>query len=189
MRILHISLYYPPVAGTTAEYAQHIVKHTRDIQNGFDVRVLTSNLQKNNAALPPDRLLDDPMHVQRLHHLRLPFSLYPRLQALFYYIGHHKPDIIHTYDIYSPNTRVAAAYAHKYAIPLILHPCTSKRPSLLKTHHLTKAAAIITHSPKEQDAIQHFAPNTTPAFLVSPQQLNTIKKLTELYRQLGQKTS
>jgi glycosyltransferase involved in cell wall biosynthesis len=89
-----------------------------------DVRVLTSSMRTHGpiSELDPNLLLDDPMYVQRLHHSRTPIFSYPRLQALSYYIGHHKPDILESYSFWYQPADITARYARRHNIPFIFHP-------------------------------------------------------------------
>lgn len=124
MRILHTTLRYPPASGGVEEYVHQIVERTRDVSQRRDVRVLTSKLRTHGpiSELDPELLLDDPPYVQRLHYASTPLISYPRLQALQYYIGHHKPDIIHAYGFWYHPADGAARYARKHDIPFIFHP-------------------------------------------------------------------
>ena len=102
MRIVHVSLRYPPATGGAERYVHDIVTHTRSVPEKRDVRVLTSRLRTHGplSLLDPNLLLDDPIYIQRLHHSATPFVSYPRLQAFRYYLGHHAPDIIHAYGFW-----------------------------------------------------------------------------------------
>lgn len=124
MRIVHTCLRYPPATGGVETYVEAIVKRTRNIDTGRDVRVLTSSMRTHGpiSLLAPDLLLDDPIYVQRLHHAGTPFISYPRLQALSYYLAHHEPDIIHGYSFWYQPADVAARYARRHGIPFIFHP-------------------------------------------------------------------
>jgi glycosyltransferase involved in cell wall biosynthesis len=124
MRIVHTSLRYPPATGGVETYVRGIVEHTRDPAAGRDVRVLTSGLRTHGppALLDPDLLLDDPMYVQRLHHAATPLVSYPRLQALRYYLGHHRPGILHGHGFWYQPADVSARYARRNHIPFVLHP-------------------------------------------------------------------
>lgn len=123
MRILHTCLRYPPATGGVETYVKEIVERTRQIPER-DIRVLTSNMRTHGpiSELDPNLLLDDPMYIQRLHHARTPIFSYPRLQALNYYIGHHKPDILHGYSFWYQPADVTARYARRHNIPFIFHP-------------------------------------------------------------------
>lgn len=124
MRILHTALRYPPASGGAEVYIQNIVERTRDIEKKRDVRVLTSAMRTHGPVdmLPPEQLLDDAIYVQRLRVSETPYVSYPRLQALSYYIGHHKPDIIEGYGFWYQPADAAARYAKKHDIPFIFHP-------------------------------------------------------------------
>ena len=124
MRILHTCLRYPPATGGVETYVNELVKRTYNINEKRDVRVLTSKMRTHGpiTELPPESLLDDPIYVQRLHHANTPLISYPRLQALKYYIGHHKPNIIHGYSFWYQPADVAARYAKQNNIPFIFHP-------------------------------------------------------------------
>lgn len=124
MRVVHTCLRYPPATGGAETYAHEIVQRTRDGKAGRDVRVLTSKMRTHGpiSELDPELLRDDPPYVQRLHHIATPIISYPRLQALQYYIGHHKPDIIHGYGFWYHPADGAARYARKHGIPFIFHP-------------------------------------------------------------------
>ncbi len=124
MRILHTALRYPPATGGAEVYVQNIVDRTRDIEQKRDVRVLTSAMRTHGPVelLAPDQLLDDPIYVQRLRVSETPYISYPRLQALSYYIGHHKPDIIESYGFWYQPADTSARYAKKHKIPFIFHP-------------------------------------------------------------------
>ncbi len=124
MRIVHTALRYPPATGGVETYVEEIVKRTYNIDEDRDVRVLTSKMRTHGplSELAPELLLDDPIYVQRLHHMATPLISYPRLQALSYYIGHHKPDILHGYSFWYQPADVAARYAKKHHIPFIFHP-------------------------------------------------------------------
>ncbi len=105
----------------TSEESLH---DTSEVSGIRDVRVLTSNLRTHHpiSKLDPELLLDDPMYVQRLHHLATPIFAYPRLQALKYYIGHHQPDILHSYGFWYQPADVTARYAKQHSLPFIFHP-------------------------------------------------------------------
>ncbi|MCE9642705.1 MAG: glycosyltransferase family 4 protein [Candidatus Andersenbacteria bacterium] len=124
MRILHTALRYPPASGGAEKYIQNIVQKTRNVEKDMDVRVLTSAMRTHGpiSYLNPDALLDDPPYVQRLFVSRTPLVSYPRLQALNYYIGHHKPDILHSYGYWYQPADTTARYAKKHKIPFIFHP-------------------------------------------------------------------
>lgn len=124
MRIIHTCLRYPPATGGAETYVEQLVTSTRDIEAHRDVRVVTSKLKTHApiSVLSPEALLDDPPYVQRLHHARTPLLSYPRLQALQYYLGHHRPDIIHGYSFWYHPADAAARYARKHRIPFIFHP-------------------------------------------------------------------
>ncbi|MDA1169492.1 MAG: glycosyltransferase family 4 protein [bacterium] len=124
MKILHTALRYPPATGGAEVYVQNIVERTRDIKSNRDVRVLTSAMRTHGPInmLEPEQLLDDPIYVQRLHTSTTPYVSYPRLQALSYYIGHHKPDILESYGFWYQVADTSARYAKKHNIPFIFHP-------------------------------------------------------------------
>jgi hypothetical protein len=168
MRILHVLLYYPPAKGQAASCAHRLVQHTGNIDEKRDVRVLASNLQNNRSPLNPDLLLDDPMNIQRLHHIHLPLTIYPRLQALYYYITHHQPHIIHPYDINSPVTATAAKYPRHKNIDYILHQCATKTPSIIKSFLFIQASCVIFHTKKEKELLRGLIPSDIPSFLFSP---------------------
>ncbi|MBI4022097.1 MAG: glycosyltransferase family 4 protein [Candidatus Andersenbacteria bacterium] len=167
MRILHVCLRYPPAIGGVETYAERLVKETRDITAGRDVRVLTSKLYSHSplVELDPNLLLDDPMYVQRLHHAATPFISYPRLQALTYYLGHHRPDIIHGYSFWYQPADAAARYARRHDVSFILHPMFYRHGNRLKPtwelyrHTLGRAtfaaaSAVVVISPYEQRLIE-----------------------------------
>lgn len=124
MRILHSCLRYPPATGGVETYVKEIVERTRNLENGLDVRVLTSKLRTHHPAseLDPSLLINDPPYIQRLHHINTPVFAYPRLQALEYYLGHHKPDLIHSYSYWYHPADASARYARRNSIPFIFHP-------------------------------------------------------------------
>jgi len=128
MRIVHTSLRYPPSSGGAETYARDIVEQTRHIDDSQattkDVRVITSRLRTHGpiSQLPPESLLDDPPYIQRLHHARTPLISYPRLQALSHYIGHHNPDVLHSYGFWYQPADTTARYAKHHNIPFIFHP-------------------------------------------------------------------
>lgn len=124
MRIIHTALRYPPASGGAEKYIQEIVQRTRNIDEGRDVRVLTSKMRTHGPIelLDPELLMDDPAYIQRLHVSKTPKVSYPRLQALPYYIGHHKPDILEGYGFWYQPADVSARYAKKHHIPFIFHP-------------------------------------------------------------------
>ena len=124
MRILHTALRYPPASGGAEKYIEQLVMRTRSVENEMDVRVLTSSMRTHGpiSYLDPEVLRDDKPYVQRLFVSKTPFLSYPRLQALKYYIGHHKPDRVHSYGYWYQPADVTARYAKKHAIPFIFHP-------------------------------------------------------------------
>lgn len=124
VRIIHTCLRYPPATGGVETYVQQLVERTRDIAAGRDVRVLTSKMRTHGpvSELDPELLVSDPPYVQRLHRMITPLVSYPRLQALQYYIGHHRPDVIHGYSFWYYPADGGAKYARKHNIPFILHP-------------------------------------------------------------------
>jgi glycosyltransferase involved in cell wall biosynthesis len=124
MRIVHTTLRYPPATGGVETHVRDIVEGTRNIEEGRDVRVLTSKLRTHGpiSLLDPELLLDDPMYIQRLHHAGTPLVSYPRLQALAYYLGHHQPDIVHGHGFWYQPADAAARYAKKKGLPFIFHP-------------------------------------------------------------------
>lgn len=177
MRIVHTCLRYPPASGGVETYVKEIVERTRHIPSADepaaggnqirDVRVLTSNMRTHGpiTELDPDLLLDDPMYVQRLHHLATPFISYPRLQSLAYYLGHHQPDIIHGHSFWYQPADAAARFAQKHSIPFILQPyyyetAIRQKPfwQLYKRtvgkRTFAAAAAVITISPYEQSLLE-----------------------------------
>ena len=124
MRIVHTSLRYPPSSGGAENYAHDLIEKTKAASSALDVRVITSKLRTHGpmSELDPDLLLDDPIYVQRLHHLSTPLISYPRLQALPYYIQHHAPNIIESYGFWYQPADVTARYALKHKVPFIFHP-------------------------------------------------------------------
>ncbi|OGY32236.1 MAG: hypothetical protein A3C02_04535 [Candidatus Andersenbacteria bacterium RIFCSPHIGHO2_02_FULL_45_11] len=135
-RIVHTALRYPPATGGAERYIQEIVERTRSVEQGRDVRVLTSKMRTHGpiTLLDPELVMDDAIYVQRLHTSKTPWISYPRLQALSYYIGHHKPDIIESYGFWYQPADAAARYAKKHNIPFIFHPIyyennTRKKPT------------------------------------------------------------
>ncbi|HLC49505.1 MAG TPA: glycosyltransferase family 4 protein [Candidatus Andersenbacteria bacterium] len=124
MKILHTALRYPPATGGAETYIQQIVERTRSIEHHRDVRVLTSSMRTHGpiGLLPPEALLDDPIYVQRLRVSKTPYISYPRLQALSYYLEHHKPDILESYGFWYQMADASARYAKKHHIPFIFHP-------------------------------------------------------------------
>src|SRR3989344_5317829 len=124
MRIIHTALRYPPSLGGAEKYIEQIVTGTRNIEHGFDVRILSSAMRTHGpiSYLDPELLTQDPIYLQRLFVAKTPFISYPRLQALPYYIGHHKPDILHSYGYWYQPADTTARYAKKHKIPFIFHP-------------------------------------------------------------------
>ena len=124
MRIVHTCLRYPPATGGVARYVQELVTRTRDKQAQRDVRVVTSRMRTHGpvSLLAGKSLRDDPPFVQRLHHMATPCISYPRLQALSYYLQHHRPDVIHGYSFWYHPADGAAAYDRKHDLPFIFHP-------------------------------------------------------------------
>lgn len=124
MRIVHTALRYPPATGGAETYIKEIVERTRNIEEGRDIRVLTSTMRTHGpiTQLDPTLLGDDAIYVQRLHTSKTLGISYPRLQALSYYIGHHKPDILESYGFWYQPADVAARYAKKHRVPFIFHP-------------------------------------------------------------------
>lgn len=136
MRIVHTALRYPPATGGAERYIYEIVERTRNIDKSRDVRVLTSKMRTHGpiTLLDPKLLMDDPIYVQRLQTKKTPWLSYPRLEAISYYIGHHKPDILESYGFWYQPADVTARYAKKHHIPFIFHPIyyennTRKKPS------------------------------------------------------------
>lgn len=166
MTIVHTCLRYPPASGGAETYVKEIVERTKNTPDGFirDVRVLTSKMRTHGpiTELDPELLLDDPVYVQRLHHIATPFISYPRLQALKYYLGHHRPDIIHGYGFWYQPADVSARYAAKHHIPFILHPLyyTREKPVWKFYQHtignktFDLADVVIVISPYEQKLIE-----------------------------------
>lgn len=167
MRIVHTCLRYPPATGGVETYIREMVERTRDIDASRDVRVLTSKMRTHGpiTQLNANLLLDDPMYIQRLHHAPTPFISYPRLQALNYYIDHHKPDIIHGHSFWYQPADVAARFAMKHNIPFVLNPFYYENKIRHKaTWQLYKrfigrqtfaaATVVITISPFEQKLIR-----------------------------------
>ncbi len=124
MRIVHTALRYPPATGGAEKYIYEIVERTRSVDEARDVRVLTSKMRTHGPItnLEPELLMDDAIYVQRLHTAKTPWVSYPRLQALNYYIGHHKPDILESYGFWYQPADATARYAKKHNIPFIFHP-------------------------------------------------------------------
>ncbi len=110
--------------GGAEVYVRNIVERTRNIEEKRDVRVLTSAMRTHGpiSMLKPEQLLDDAIYVQRLRVSETPYVSYPRLQALSYYIEHHKPDIIEGYGFWYQPADASARYAKKHHIPFIFHP-------------------------------------------------------------------
>lgn len=163
MRIIHTCLRYPPATGGVETYVKKIVERTRNIPKR-DVRVLTSKMRTHGpiSELDPNLLLDDPMYVQRLHHARTPIFSYPRLQALSYYIGHHKPDILESYSFWYQPADVTARYARRHNIPFIFHPMYYPRhkptwklyQKTLGRATFAAADVVVVISPFEQQLIE-----------------------------------
>lgn len=124
MKIVHTALRYPPATGGAEIYIQNIVERTRNIEKNRDVRILASAMKTHGpiTMLPPEKLFDDPIYLQRLRVSSTPYVSYPRLQALSYYIGHHKPDILESYGFWYQAADTSARYAKKHKIPFIFHP-------------------------------------------------------------------
>src|SRR5689334_8944926 len=123
MRIVHTALRFPPASGGAEKYIAELVTRTRNPEQGRDVRVLSSAMRTHGpiSYLEPETLMNDPVYVQRLFVSKTPFVSYPRLQALSYYIGHHKPDMLHSYGYWYQPADVTARYAKKHSIPFIFH--------------------------------------------------------------------
>lgn len=124
MRILHTALRYPPATGGAEVYIQNIASRTRNVEQGRDVRVLSSAMRTHGPVtiLEPSSLRSDPIYLQRLFASQTPLVSYPRLQALSYYIGHHNPDILESYGFWYQPADVSARYAKKHNKPFIFHP-------------------------------------------------------------------
>lgn len=124
MRIIHTALRYPPATGGAETYIKEIVERTRNIDESRDVRVLTSKMRTHGpiTLLNPELLMDDAAYVQRLHTSNTPGLSYPRLQALPYYLDHHKPEILESYGFWYQPADAAARYAKKHRVPFIFHP-------------------------------------------------------------------
>lgn len=163
MHIVHTCLRYPPATGGAETYVHEIVERTRHIPER-DTRVLTSQMRTHGpiSALDPELLLDDPMYVQRLHYAATPLVSYPRLQALKYYIGHHQPDILHSYSFWYQPADVTARYAKRHNIPFIFTPFYYPRKKLswqiykhsIGQNTFAAADAIIIISPFEKKLIE-----------------------------------
>lgn len=167
MRIVHTCLRYPPASGGVETYTRELVERTRDIAQGRDVRVITSLMRTHGPInyLDPSLLLDDPPYIQRVYASATPFVSYPRLDALDYYIGHHRPDILHGYSFWYQPADVAARYTKKHNIPFMFHPIyyeneIRRKPvwQLYKKYYgtATFAAAdvVVVISPQEQQLIE-----------------------------------
>lgn len=167
MRIVHTCLRYPPALGGAETYIRNIVEQTRNVEANYDARVLTSKLQNHTpiTELDPELLVDDPIYIQRLFHSTTPFISYPRLQALTYYIGHHKPDVIHGYGFWYQPADTSARYARRHHIPFIFHPLYYENDTRQKVvwqvykHTIGRrtfeaADVVVTISPYEQSLIQ-----------------------------------
>lgn len=167
MRIVHTCLRYPPATGGVEAYVRDVVLRTRNIEEGRDVRVVTSSMRTHGpiSLLHPDTLLDDPPYVQRTHVAATPWVSYPRLQGLGYYLLHHQPDIIHGYSYWYQPADVAARVARRNGIPFIFHPmfyynahrkklvwCIYQQLRGRATFAAADAVAVI--SPYEQKAIE-----------------------------------
>ena len=197
MRIVHTCLRYPPASGGAETYIKETVERTRSVpsepdptnsdalgarvgrqnlvgpeasDNLRDVRVLTSKMRTHHpiSELNPELLLDDPMYVQRLHHMSTPIFAYPRLQALKYYIGHHQPDILHSYGFWYQPADVTARYAKEHNIPFIFHPLYYENEgrqkffwqaykNFLGKKTFAAADVVVVISPFEQSLIEHAA--------------------------------
>ncbi len=167
MRIIHTTLRYPPASGGAEVYVKNLVTRTRNVEAGRDVRVISSAMRTHGpiTLLPPEELLDDPIYLQRLFTSSTPFISYPRLQALSYYIDHHKPDIIESYGFWYQAADSSARYARKNHIPFIFHPIyyenRVRKKSIWQLYkntigRLTFAAAdiVVVISPFEQKLIE-----------------------------------
>lgn len=165
---MHICLRYPPATGGVETYVKEIVERTRDIEAKKDVRVLTSKMRTHGpiSELDPNLLLDDPIYVQRLFHAKTPLVSYPRLQALKYYIGHHKPDIIHAYSFWYQPADVAARYARKNNIPFFFHPVFYENNIRKKLHWQLYKHTIGKRTFQAADVV----------IVISPFERNLIKK-------------
>lgn len=167
MRIIHTTLRYPPASGGAEVYVKNLVTRTRNVEAGRDVRVISSAMRTHGpiTLLSPEELLDDPIYLQRLFTSSTPFISYPRLQALSYYIDHHKPDIIESYGFWYQAADSSARYARKNHIPFIFHPIyyenRVRKKSIWQLYkntigRLTFAAAdiVVVISPFEQKLIE-----------------------------------
>lgn len=185
--IVHTALRYPPATGGVETYVKELVERTRDLEAGRDVRVLTSSMRTHGpiSYLKPKELVPDPMYIQRLHSMNTPLVSYPRLQALDYYLGHHKPDIVHGYSFWYQPADVAARYAKKHNIPFIFHPMyyenevrqkpfwqVYKKTIGAKTFALADAVVVI--SPYEQKLIEE-AGFKVKRFVLIPPGIDTAK--------------
>lgn len=163
MRIVHTCLRYSPATGGAEKYISEIVEGTRKIPER-DVRVLTSKMRTHHpiSELDPELLLDDPMYVQRLHHMKTPIFAYPRLQALRHYIGHHQPEILHSYGFWYQPADITARYANKHHIPFIFTPFFYPRNKLtwqlyknsIGKKTFSAADVVVVISPFEQKLTQ-----------------------------------
>ncbi len=167
MRIVHACLRYPPATGGVETYAEQLVRRTRSIAAGRDVRVLTSKLRTHHPAqeLNPALLVDDPMYVQRLHHCQIPRLAYPRLQAINYYLAHHRPQILHGHGFWYHPADSAARFAVRHHLPFIFHPYyyeneVRQKPiwqlykRTIGRRTFAAAAAVVVISPYEKSLIQ-----------------------------------
>lgn len=167
MRVIHVCLRYPPASGGAETYVREIVERTRNVEEKHDVRVLTSKLKTHGpiTELNPNLLLDDPLYIQRLHHLATPLIAYPRLQAIPYYLDHHQPDIVEAYGFWYQPADAAARYAKKHRLPFIFHPLyyenATRRKLLWQFYKNTvgkrtfaAAEVVVVISPFEQSIIE-----------------------------------
>jgi glycosyltransferase involved in cell wall biosynthesis len=166
MRIVHTCLRYPPALGGAENYIKDIVTQTRDIKKGRDVRVLSSQLKTHSpiSTLDNKSLSQDPIYLQRLHHLKFPFISYPWLQSLPYYLKHHQPDILHSYGFWYQPADITARFAVKHKLPFIFHPIfyenSVRRKPIWQIYKKTigqktfaAASVVVVISPQEQRLI------------------------------------
>ena len=160
MRIIHVTLRYPPASGGVEDYAKNLVERLR--ASGDDVTVETTALRTHHPATFLTETTSDPPYVRRHSVRTLGRIAYPIPRSLASALEARRPDIIHAHGLWYAPADVAARVARRRHIPFVLNPYYAPRRKLLwKVYQavighrtIALADAVVVISPSEEASLR-----------------------------------